>query len=128
MMNSCYHTHFSSLKLPHFFTPKSFVASPRRELRVLAMATTTDEASGNISAAPISLPEGSWKQVAGGVTAAKGFKAAGMYAGLRASGKKPDLALVTCDVDAVAAGVFTMNVVAAAPVVYCKKVLETSKT
>lgn len=79
-----------------------------------------------------------------------------MYAGLRASGKKPDLALVTCDVEAVAAGpmlafflslhlvfrrkkfltflfvnisgVFTMNVVAAAPVVYCKKVLETSKT
>ena len=51
-----------------------------------------------------------------------------MYAGLRASGKKPDLALVTCDVDAVAAGVFTMNLVAAAPVVYCKKVLETSKT
>lgn len=62
------------------------------------------------------------------MTAAKGFKAAGMYAGLRASGKKPDLALVTCDVDAVAAGVFTMNVVAAAPVVYCKKVLETSNT
>ncbi|KAF3570808.1 hypothetical protein F2Q69_00059251 [Brassica cretica] len=45
-----------------------------------------------------------------------------MYAGLRASGKKPNLALVTCDVGAVAAGVFTMNVVAA-PVVYCKKVL-----
>ncbi|CAF1921008.1 unnamed protein product [Brassica napus] len=58
----------------------------------------------------------SWKQVAGGVTAA------GMYAGLRASGKKPNLALVTCDVGAVAAGVFTMNAVAA-PVVYCKKVL-----
>ncbi|CAH8360868.1 unnamed protein product [Eruca vesicaria subsp. sativa] len=123
-MHSCYHTQFSSLKLPHFFAPKSFVACSRRELRVFAM----EEASGNIPAAPISLPEGSWKQVAGGVTAAKGFKAAGMYAGLRASGKKPDLALVTCDVDAVAAGVFTMNVVAAAPVVYCKKVLETSNT
>lgn len=27
-----------------------------------------------------------------------------MYAGLRAAGKKPDLALVTCDVEAVAAG------------------------
>ncbi|CAH2058903.1 unnamed protein product [Thlaspi arvense] len=123
MMHSCYHTQFSSLKLPHFFAPKSFVASSRRELRVFAVATSVD-----IPAAPISLPEGSWKQIAGGVTAAKGFKAAGMYAGLRASGKKPDLALVTCDVDAVAAGVFTVNVVAAAPVVYCKKVLETSKT
>ncbi|KAH0882740.1 hypothetical protein HID58_058836 [Brassica napus] len=127
-MHSCYHTHFSSLKLPHFFAPKSFVASSRRESRVFAVATSMDDASGNIPAAPISLPEGSWKQISGGVTAAKGFKAAGMYAGLRASGKKPDLALVTCDVDAVAAGVFTMNVVAAAPVVYCKKVLETSNT
>uniref|UniRef100_A0A1J3HBH3 Arginine biosynthesis bifunctional protein ArgJ, chloroplastic n=1 Tax=Noccaea caerulescens TaxID=107243 RepID=A0A1J3HBH3_NOCCA len=54
-----------------------------------------EEASVNIPAAPISLPEGSWKQIAGGVTTAKGFEAAGMYAGLRASGKKPDLALVT---------------------------------
>lgn len=43
-------------------------------------------------------------QVPGGVTAAKGFKAAGMYGGLRAKGEKPDLALVTCDVDAIAAG------------------------
>lgn len=43
-------------------------------------------------------------QVPGGVTAAKGFKAAGMYGGLRAKGQKPDLALVTCDVDAIAAG------------------------
>lgn len=42
------------------------------------------------------------------MTAAKGFKAAGMYAGLRASGKKPDLALVTCDVDAVAAGLMIL--------------------
>ena len=29
-----------------------------------------------------------------------------MYAGLRASGKKPDLALVVCDTDAVSAGTF----------------------
>lgn len=40
-----------------------FVASSRRELRVFAMATSLEEASGNIPAAPISLPEGSWKQV-----------------------------------------------------------------
>ncbi|CAN6860649.1 unnamed protein product [Brassica oleracea] len=53
-MNSCYHTHSSFIKLPHFFTPKSFVASHRRKLRA---ATTMEEASGNISAAPISLPE-----------------------------------------------------------------------
>lgn len=43
-------------------------------------------------------------QIPGGVTAAKGFKAAGMYGGLRAVGEKPDLALVTCDVDAISAG------------------------
>ncbi|CAF1932850.1 unnamed protein product [Brassica napus] len=102
-MNLCYHIHSSVLKLPHFFTPKSFMASHRRELRVFTVATTTEEAS------------------AGGVTAA------GMFAGLRASGKKPNLALVTCDLGAVAAGVFTMNVVAA-PVVYCKKVLGSSES
>ncbi|XP_057856457.2 arginine biosynthesis bifunctional protein ArgJ, chloroplastic isoform X1 [Cryptomeria japonica] len=82
--------------------------------------------SSFIPAAPIVLSEGPWEQVPGGVTAAKGFKAAGMYGGLRAVGKKPDLALVTCDVDAVAAGAFTQNVVAAAPVLYCKKVLSAS--
>lgn len=38
------------------------------------------------------------------MTAAKGFKAAGLYGGLRAKGNKPDLALVACDVDATAAG------------------------
>ena len=43
-------------------------------------------------------------QIPGGVTAAEGFKAAGMYGGLRAKGEKPDLALVTCDVDATSAG------------------------
>ncbi|KAL0786684.1 hypothetical protein Bca101_002930 [Brassica carinata] len=105
-MNLCYHIHSSVLKLPHFFTPKWQQPQKRRLV--------------TYKTAPISLPEGSWKQVAGGVTAA------GMYAGLRASGKKPNLALVTCDVGAVAAGVFTMNVVAA-PVVYCKKVLGSSE-
>lgn len=43
-------------------------------------------------------------QIPGGVTAANGFKAAGIYGGLRAKGEKPDLALVTCDVDAISAG------------------------
>lgn len=43
-------------------------------------------------------------QIPGEVTAAKGFKAAGMYGGLRAKGEKPELALVSCDVDATVAG------------------------
>ncbi|KAI3937944.1 hypothetical protein MKX01_027871 [Papaver californicum] len=108
----------------------SINASFRRGFRVCAVSSNTTmlEAATYIPAAPILLPEGPWEQVPGGVTAAKGFKAAGMYGGLRAKGEKPDLALVTCDVDAVAAGVFTMNVVAAAPVLYCRNVLDISKT
>lgn len=50
-------------------------------------------------------------QIPGGVTAAKGFKAAGIYGGLRAVGEKPDLALVTCDVDAVSAGLISLLLV-----------------
>ncbi|GAB2272472.1 hypothetical protein Dimus_007296 [Dionaea muscipula] len=91
-------------------------------------SSSLKEAASYIPAAPISLPQGPWKQISGGVTAAMGFKAAGMYGGLRAQGEKPDLALITCDVDAVSAGAFTTNVVAAAPVVYCKKALKTSRT
>jgi glutamate N-acetyltransferase/amino-acid N-acetyltransferase len=49
------------------------------------------------------------------VTAAKGFTAAGITAGLKPSGR-PDLALVACDTLATAAGVFTTNTVQAAPV------------
>ncbi|KAJ6869429.1 arginine biosynthesis bifunctional protein ArgJ [Populus alba x Populus x berolinensis] len=62
------------------------------------------EASNYIPAAPIFLPEGPWQQIPGEVTAAKGFKAAGMYGGLHAKGEKPELALVSCDVDATVAG------------------------
>ncbi|KAM0948251.1 putative transferase [Dioscorea sansibarensis] len=77
-----------------------------------------------IPAAPILLPDGRGSSVVipGGVTAANGFKAAGIYGGLRAVGEKPDLALVTCD------GTFTTNIVAAAPVIYCKRLLENSST
>lgn len=46
-----------------------------------------------------------------------------MYAGLRAAGKKADLSLVVADQPAAAAGVFTLNVMCAAPVTYCKDVL-----
>ena len=55
------------------------------------------------------------------------FMAAGMAGGLRASGPKADLALIVADADAVAAGVFTTNVMCAAPVLYCKKVLAKNK-
>ena len=57
------------------------------------------------------------------VTAAQGFRAAGVRAGLKASGK-PDLALVVNDgpLDT-AAGVFTTNRVVAAPVVWSRQLL-----
>lgn len=49
---------------------------------------------------------------------------AGVYAALRAAGKKADLSLVVADEPAVAAGCFTKNVMCAAPVLYCKDVLD----
>ncbi|XP_038697547.1 arginine biosynthesis bifunctional protein ArgJ, chloroplastic isoform X1 [Tripterygium wilfordii] len=107
---------------------RSSFASFRRDYRIFAVAKSVNEASNYIPAAPIFLPEGPWNQIPGGVTAAKGFNATGMYGGLRAKGEKPDLALVTCDVDAISAGAFTTNVVAAAPVLYCKNVLSNSET
>src|SRR5262249_20164117 len=56
------------------------------------------------------------------VTAAKGFRAAGVAAGIKSSGL--DLALVVNDgPDAVAAGVFTSNRVKAAPVLWSQEVL-----
>lgn len=78
--------------------------------------------------APIDLPQGPWAPVPGGVTAAKGFKAAALAAGLRATPGRADAALVVADGDAVSAGVFTTNVVAAAPVQFCKRALGESET
>ncbi|KAH1227562.1 Arginine biosynthesis bifunctional protein ArgJ, chloroplastic [Glycine max] len=119
-MHSCIPQH---LHLASSLNPKA-CNSPLRNLRIRAVSTTHN----HIPAAPVFLPEGPWNQIPGGVTAAEGFKAAGMYGGLRAKGEKPDLALVTCDVDAVSAGSFTTNVVAAAPVLYCKRTLDISNT
>jgi glutamate N-acetyltransferase/amino-acid N-acetyltransferase len=57
------------------------------------------------------------KSVKGGVTAAKGFRAAAVFAGIKASNKgRNDMALVASETPAVAAGVFTTNRVKAAPV------------
>jgi glutamate N-acetyltransferase / amino-acid N-acetyltransferase len=58
------------------------------------------------------------------VTAPRGFRAAGVRAGLRAYGERPDLALVVNDgPEQVAAGVFTRNQVKAAPVLWSQQVL-----
>ena len=58
----------------------------------------------------------------GGVTSAKGFSAAATACGLKKNGK-PDLALVVSERDCAAAGVFTQNLVAAAPVILDKATL-----
>ena len=53
------------------------------------------------------------KQIEGGVTAAKGFRAATCAAGIKYQGRT-DMAMVTCDVPCECAGTFTSNVVKAA--------------
>ena len=54
------------------------------------------------------------KVIEGGVTAPKGFQAAGIFAGIKKD--KKDMAMVYSEVPCVAAGTFTTNVVKAAPV------------
>ncbi|MGW6423599.1 bifunctional glutamate N-acetyltransferase/amino-acid acetyltransferase ArgJ [Nocardia sp. NPDC055053] len=62
-----------------------------------------------------------------GVTAPLGFRAAGIAAGIKASGK-PDLALVLNEgPEYAAAGVFTSNQVKAAPVLWSQQVLKTGR-
>ena len=63
--------------------------------------------------------------ITGGVATAKGFRAAGISAGIKAT-KKPDLALVVSDTPATAAAVFTLNKVQAAPVLLSKEHLSKS--
>lgn len=67
------------------------------------------------------------KRIDGGVTAAKGFMAAGVSAGIKKSGKK-DMALVFSQVPAVSAGVFTTNVVKAAPVKWDQNLVKNYET
>ena len=55
------------------------------------------------------------KQIEGGVTAAKGFRANGVHCGIRANKSKRDLALIVSDVRASAAAVYTTNLVKGAP-------------
>ncbi len=65
------------------------------------------------------------KQIEGGVTAAKGFQAAGVEAGVKYKNRK-DMALVYSSVPCTAAGTFTSNVVKAAPVLWDKRIVEES--
>lgn len=64
-----------------------------------------------------------WQVVPGGVTAPKGYWAAGIAAGLKPSGM-PDLALILSEGEAISAGVFTTSQVRAACVDYCRQRLQ----
>ena len=68
--------------------------------------------------------QGEIRMITGGVTAPKGFTAAGICAGLKASGA-PDLSLIASDNDAIAAAVYTQSQVRAACIDYCQQQLET---
>lgn len=66
------------------------------------------------------------KSAAAGVTFPKGFKAAGVRAGIKKSGNL-DLALIYTKKEAAVAGVFTTNAVAAAPVIVSREVARKGK-
>ncbi|WP_398328685.1 bifunctional glutamate N-acetyltransferase/amino-acid acetyltransferase ArgJ [Vulcanococcus sp.] len=66
-----------------------------------------------------------WYTIPGGVTAPEGFLAAGITAGLKASGK-PDLSLLLAAEGAVCAGTFTTSLVRAACVDLCAERLQAS--
>ena len=66
------------------------------------------------------------KVIEGGVTAPKGFKATGIYVGIKKD--KKDMAMVYSEVPCVAAGTFTTNVVKAAPVKWDQHVVYENAT
>ena len=66
-----------------------------------------------------------YKYIDGGVCASKGFKASGVYCGIKETeNKKNDIALVVSDVMCNAAAVYTQNKVKGAPIVVTKRNLE----
>lgn len=68
-----------------------------------------------------------YRWIEGGVTAPRGYRAAGVASGIKPSGK-PDLTLVLSEVPAVAAGSFTTNLVQAASVVHDRNLLARRQT
>ena len=66
------------------------------------------------------------RKIPGGVTAAKGFKAACCAAGIKYQ-SRTDMAMIACDVPCAVAGTFTSNLVKAAPVVWDMDVVYKAK-
>ena len=65
-----------------------------------------------------------YQYIEGSVTAAKGFKAAGVHCGIRKNKTKRDLALITCETKCTAAAVYTTNLVQSSPITVTKKNLQ----
>ncbi len=65
------------------------------------------------------------EETAGGITAPAGFRAAGVPCGIKAAGR--DLMLLVADRPCSAAGVFTTNVVKAAPVLFSARHVKTGR-
>ncbi|MEE0775664.1 MAG: bifunctional ornithine acetyltransferase/N-acetylglutamate synthase, partial [Bacillota bacterium] len=62
---------------------------------------------------------------AGAVTAAQGFQASGVHVGIKTSNQtKKDVAVIYSEVPCAVAGVFTTNVVKAAPVQYDMEIVK----
>lgn len=66
------------------------------------------------------------RTIKGGVVSAKGFRAAGVAAGIKYHNRR-DVALIVADEPCAAAAVFTTNKVAAAPVVYDRRIIAGGK-
>lgn len=62
-----------------------------------------------------------YKQIDGGLTAPKGFKAAGVHADIRPNTTKKDMMLLVSDVPAAAAAMYTQNKVKGAPILVCQQ-------
>lgn len=65
------------------------------------------------------------KVIEGGVTAAKGFEASGVEAGIKYKNRR-DMAMIYSEKPCRAAGTFTTNVVKAAPVIWDREIVENS--
>ncbi len=68
----------------------------------------------------------SYQITEGGVTAAKGFRAAGLHCGIRRNSdpEKKDLAMIAADVPCAAAAVYTQNLVQGAPILVTRENLK----
>ncbi|MCR5527554.1 MAG: bifunctional glutamate N-acetyltransferase/amino-acid acetyltransferase ArgJ [Lachnospiraceae bacterium] len=67
------------------------------------------------------------KVIEGGITSAKGFKAAGAAAGIKYVGRK-DMAMIFSEMPCKVAGTFTTNVVKAAPVIWDRDIVKKKGT